>query len=68
MKDYLINVKCIQTMDVMVNAKTKKQAIAKLDKLIKEHANNKDLGKILYKSPKFKYKVNKVEKQNKSSV
>lgn len=63
MKDYLINVKCICSMDMIVNSKTKKDAVNKTDKLIKNYiSNKKDLGIIFDKPLIFKYKVNRTKK------
>lgn len=58
MKDYLVNVKYIQSTDMIVNAINKKDAIKKVEGLFKNHIKNNTIReKIFSKSPDFKYKI-----------
>lgn len=60
MRNYLITVKRIQNMDIMVNARSKKEALKKLEDLLKKCSNNKKLlNNSFNKSCEYKYKITK---------
>lgn len=63
MKDYLVDVKFIQSTNMMVNASCKKDALKKVESLLKNYSNsNKDINFIFDGSYEFKYKAKKIKK------
>lgn len=63
MKDYLIDVKYIQSTSMIMNALNKKDALKKVDVLIKNYVeSNNELSTLFDKAPIYKYKINKIKK------
>lgn len=62
MKDYLVNVKYIQSTDMIVNAINKKDAIKKVNDVLNKSLNSKKLSnKIFDNDPFFQYKVTRTK-------
>lgn len=62
MKDYLVNVKYIQSTDMIVNAINKKDAIKKVNDVLNKSLNSKKLSnKIFGNAPFFQYKVTRTK-------
>lgn len=60
MKDYLVDVKFIQSTNMMVNASSKKDTLKKVNSLLKNYSNsNKNINFIFDGSYEFKYKAKK---------
>lgn len=69
MKDYLVNVKYIQSTSMIIKAISKKDAIKKVTEVLNKCLNSKKLSnKIFDKEPFFQYKVTRTKNQKKSNV
>ena len=63
MKDYLVDVKFIQKTSMKVNAYNKKEAIRKIDNLLRQNIKDKSkLTNIFGKDFYLKYKIFKIKK------